>query len=56
MSRTYKAVKLIPDESVFARFLVGFNSSHSLSDYVDAGNRKEAADSKLKGTPTLKLI
>ena len=52
LSRTFKAAKIIPDESVFENFLTGFNSSHPLSDYVDAGNRKEAADSKMKGVPT----
>ena len=56
LGRTYKAAKVIPDESVFEQFLVGFNSSHPLSDYVDAGNRKEAADSKMKGTPTILLM
>jgi hypothetical protein len=49
LARTYKAAKLIPDESVFDRFMVGFNNSHPLSLYGNAGNRKEAADSKLKG-------
>jgi hypothetical protein len=49
LGRTYKAAKIIPDESVFDQFMMGFNSSHPLSDYIDAGNRKEAADSKLKG-------
>ena len=53
LGKTYKAAKIIPDESVYAHFLVGFNSSHPLSDYVDAGSRKEAADSKMKGASIL---
>ncbi|KIY01382.1 uncharacterized protein Z520_02934 [Fonsecaea multimorphosa CBS 102226] len=48
LSRTYKTAKIIPDEIVFDQFMVGFNRSHPLSDYIDAGNHKEAADSKMK--------
>ncbi|OAP57473.1 hypothetical protein AYL99_08211 [Fonsecaea erecta] len=48
LSRTYKAAKIISDENVFDLFTVGFNKSHPLSDYIDAGNHKEAADSKMK--------
>ncbi|KIW15332.1 hypothetical protein PV08_05378 [Exophiala spinifera] len=49
LSRTLKAAKIISDESTFDQFIAGFNKSHPLSDYVDAGVHKEAADSKLKG-------
>ncbi|EXJ70161.1 uncharacterized protein A1O5_06229 [Cladophialophora psammophila CBS 110553] len=48
LSRTYKAAKIIIEEAVFDQFMVGFNRSHPLSDYVDAGSHKEAADSKMK--------
>ncbi|EHY54563.1 hypothetical protein HRR83_004316 [Exophiala dermatitidis] len=48
LGRAYKSAKLIPDESVFDQFMIGFNRSHPLSDFVDAGHHKEAADSKLK--------
>ncbi|EXJ92477.1 hypothetical protein A1O3_01028 [Capronia epimyces CBS 606.96] len=48
LGRTYKAAKIIPDEAVFDQFMIGFNRSHPLSDFVDAGHHKEAADSKLK--------
>ncbi|OCT53825.1 CCCH zinc finger DNA binding protein [Cladophialophora carrionii] len=48
LAKTYRAAKIIPDESVFEQFMIGFNNSHPLSDHIDAGNRKEAADSKLK--------
>lgn len=49
LSKTCKAANIISEESVFEHFVVGFNNSHPLSDYIDAGNRKEAADSKMKG-------
>ena len=52
LGKTFKAAKIIYDESLFTQFLVGFNSSHPLTDYVDAGSRKEAADSKMKGAST----
>ncbi|OAL40066.1 hypothetical protein AYO20_00484 [Fonsecaea nubica] len=48
LSRTYKAAKIITEETVFDQFMVGFNRSHPLSDYIDAGSHKEAADSKVK--------
>ncbi|EXJ85597.1 hypothetical protein A1O1_05963 [Capronia coronata CBS 617.96] len=48
LGRTSKAAKIIPDESVFDQFMIGFNRSHPLSDFIDAGHHKEAADSKLK--------
>lgn len=50
LSRTLKAAKIISEESTFDQFIAGFNKSHPLSDYIDAGAHKEAADSKLKGT------
>ncbi|KIW50044.1 hypothetical protein, variant [Exophiala xenobiotica] len=48
LGRTYKAAKIIPEESIFDQFITGFNKSHPLSDYIDAGAHKEAADSKMK--------
>ncbi|KIX06199.1 uncharacterized protein Z518_04173 [Rhinocladiella mackenziei CBS 650.93] len=48
LSRTYKAAKVLPDEVLFEQFMIGFNRSHPFSDFVDAGNHKEAADSKMK--------
>ena len=36
-----------PDD--FADFMLGFNKSHPLCDFIDAGNHKEAADRKLQG-------
>lgn len=56
LSRTYKAAKIIPDESVFEQFMVGFNRSHPFSDYVDAGSHKEAADSKMKGSSNMVFL
>jgi len=55
LSRTYKAAKIIPDESVFEHFMTGFNRSHQFSDFVDAGPHKEAADSKIKGALSFSL-
>ncbi|KAK6382184.1 hypothetical protein LTS17_004071 [Exophiala oligosperma] len=48
-ARALKAAKIISEESTFDQFIAGFNKSHLLSDYIDAGPNKEAADSKLKG-------
>lgn len=55
LSRTYKAAKIIPDESVFELFMTGFNRSHQFSDFIDAGPHKEAADAKIKGALPLFL-
>ncbi|KEF57979.1 uncharacterized protein A1O9_05902 [Exophiala aquamarina CBS 119918] len=46
--RTYKAARVIPDETVFNEFVAGFNRSHPLSELINAGNHKEAADAKMK--------
>lgn len=51
--RTYKAARVIPDETVFNEFVAGFNRSHPLSEIINAGNHKEAADTKMKGITTL---
>lgn len=47
--RTYKAARIVPDEAVFHQFIAGFNRSHPLSEFVNAGAHKEAADTKIKG-------
>ena len=45
----YVDAKILPGSSQFDLFLRGFNKSHPLCDFVDAGNDKEAADGKIKG-------
>lgn len=52
-SRTYKAIRTIAEERVFHQFIAGFNRSHPLSDFVDAGSHKEASDAKIKGKTQL---
>ena len=36
-------------ESSFGDFVAGFVASHPLSNFIDAGSQKEAADSKMRG-------
>lgn len=52
LSKTYVDLGILPHINSFAEFVVGFNKAHPLFDFVDAGNHKEAADTKLKGEPT----
>ena len=40
---------ILPTAKVFSDFVLGFNKAHPLCDFIDAGNHKEAADTKLKG-------
>ena len=49
LSKTYRDAKLLSNTSQLDLFIRGFNKSHPLCDFVDAGNDKEAADSKIKG-------
>jgi hypothetical protein len=49
LSKTYRDAKVLSDLSQLDLFVRGFNKSHPLCDFVDAGNDKEAADSKIKG-------
>jgi hypothetical protein len=44
-----KILDSIADLDVFVR---GFNMGHPIGDFVDAGDGKECADSKLKGKLT----
>lgn len=53
LSQTYVRLGIIPNVSVFHDFVRGFNNGHSMCDYVDAGNGKECADEKIKGTTSL---
>jgi len=52
LSRTYTAAKIMPADVSYLNFVSGFTHIHPLTDFVHAGNQKEAADAKLKGMPT----
>ena len=49
LAKSYRDTKILSGPSQFDLFVRGFNKSHPLCDYIDAGNDKEAADSKIKG-------
>ena len=49
LSKTYTDARIISNSKVFLDFVQAFNKSHDLVEIVDAGNDKEAADSKIKG-------
>lgn len=34
-----------------SEFILGFNKSNPLCDFIDAGNHKESADKKIQGQP-----
>jgi len=54
LSKTYSDMGILPNTTSFADFVLGFNKAHPLCDFIDAGNHKEAADTKLKGkTPRI---
>lgn len=56
LSRTYVNKGILQRETTFADFVLGFNKSNPLCDFVDAGNHKEAADSKLKGLQAATIL
>jgi hypothetical protein len=49
LSKTYSDKGILPNTAAFAEFVLGFNKAHPLCVFIDAGNHKEAADTKLKG-------
>jgi hypothetical protein len=49
LSKTYADKGILPNTAAFFEFVLGFNKAHPLCDFIDAGNHKEAADTKLKG-------
>lgn len=49
LSKTYADKGILPNTAAFFEFVLGFNKAHPLFDFIDAGNHKEAADTKLKG-------
>lgn len=49
LSKTYADKGILANTNAFSEFILGFNKAHPLCDFIDAGNHKEAADTKLKG-------
>lgn len=50
LASAYSHNKIIGNADDFDMFVRGFNMGHPMCDFVDAGDGKECADSKLKGT------
>jgi hypothetical protein len=50
MMKTYLESRILTDPGIFRQFLQGFNRGHALSHFIDAGDDKEAADRKVKGS------
>ncbi|KEF50822.1 uncharacterized protein A1O9_13128, partial [Exophiala aquamarina CBS 119918] len=50
MIKTYQESRTVTDPAILPQFLQGFNREHALSCFIDAGDDKEAADSKVKGS------
>ena len=56
LAKTYQDCRIITNLNVFHAFTRGFNKTHEQLEIVDAGNVKEAADTKIKGMSTLQAI
>ena len=56
LSKTYVDKGILPNTAAFHEFVLGFNKAHPLCDFIDAGNHKEAADTKLKGSQTRRCL
>lgn len=52
LASTYCHSKILDSTTNFGAFIRGFNMGHPMGDFVDAGDGKECADSKLKGKLT----
>jgi len=52
LASTYYHSKILDNIADLDAFVRGFNIGHPMSDFVDAGDGKECADSKLKGKLT----
>ena len=52
LSRAYTEARILPNNIALLPFVQGFNKTHELAEIIDAGNLKEAADTKVKGKPT----
>ena len=49
LRKKYISSGIWPNAAAFGDFVLGFNNAHPLFDFLDVGNQREAADSKLKG-------
>lgn len=49
LAKTLHEAGIVTSRATFHQFVQGFNKIHELSEIVDAGDLKEAADSKIKG-------
>ena len=49
MTKVYQEALGLTDATGVRHFLHGFSREHPLSHFIDAGDDKEAADSKVKG-------
>lgn len=56
LASTYCSNKILDGADKFYTFVRGFNMGHPMCDFVDAGDGKECADSKLKGTLQLMAL
>ncbi|EXJ70670.1 uncharacterized protein A1O5_05660 [Cladophialophora psammophila CBS 110553] len=55
LSKLYSDMSILHTITAFSQFVLGFNKAHPLCDFIDAGNHKEAADSKLKENLSLNI-
>jgi len=53
LSKTYLDAKIVTESASLRQFVQGFNKEYALCEYVDAGDDKEAADTKIKGVQSL---
>jgi hypothetical protein len=53
LASTYCHNKILDRTADLDAFVRGFNMGHPMGDFVDAGDGKECADSKLEGTSKL---
>ena len=48
LNKTYHDAGILKEENTLQEFVQGFNRVDPLCDYIDAGNDKEGADSKIQ--------
>jgi hypothetical protein len=56
LAKAYYDADVTSSPLIFQKFVQGFNKSHELLEMIDAGDFKEAADSKIKGEFPLQLL
>lgn len=49
LSKLYTQYGLLSKAEDFGEFVLGFNKSNPLTDWIDSGNHKESADKKIQG-------